>query len=97
MIEVDYRKKGKMHDIKITGHASGETGKNIICAGSSMLAYTLAEALMRIDDASVKIKDDGEIFRVTAEDNSKVRDVISTIMTGYELLENEYPQEVSLV
>jgi len=97
MIEVDYRKKGKMHDITITGHASGETGKNIICAGSSMLAYTLAEALMRIDDASVKIKDDGEIFRVTAEDSSKVRDVISTIMTGYELLENEYPQEVSLV
>lgn len=95
MIKVSDIKRGSIREICITGHASGKPGENIICAGASMLAYTMAEALLNAD-TDVKIVDDGDTFKFKVKENPKSKHVISTIMTGYKLLQDNYPKEVSL-
>ena len=98
MITVEHDDRGQIHDIKIQGHARyAKAGKDIVCAGASTLAFTLAEALEKIDDAAVKLSYDGDMLRIVAVKCPKGDLVIDTIMNGYSLLEENYPKNIEVI
>ena len=95
-----------MHDeraykIDIEGHAGYNPGLDIVCSAASVLGYTLANALMDIeaDKKNIQISENGEvhIFIVPIKQRSEeVRIIINTIMMGYELIADQYPENISL-
>lgn len=88
--------------IDIEGHALFNPGNDIVCAGASILGYTLMNALMNQDADIKKIKEDernGEIhikIKGTPESKQGIKTIIETIMLGYELLEDQYPANVNI-
>lgn len=101
MTEVKCRKEGREYTIDIEGHAGYRPGMDIVCSAASVLGYTLINALSDIeaDRVNVNTYEDGELHIniVPAEkDSEKVKIVIDTIMLGYELLAEQYPENVSV-
>lgn len=79
------------------GHAGyAPEGHDIVCAGASILAATLARALGGVNGYSYM--DDGERVRIscipTEEQSERVRHVFDTIDSGLGLLCNTYPNHV---
>ena len=89
------------YTIDIDGHAGYNPGMDIVCSAASILGYTLANALKDIeaDKKIISMGEDGEIHiciipvRVTAEE---ARVIVNTIMLGYTLLADQYPDNVSV-
>lgn len=89
----------------VKGHADfAERGKDIVCASVSILTYTIAKIVSDMKDCgeiaenSVIKLDNGEAFinahcRVK-ESYDELLGVFSTILTGYGLIADEYPQNV---
>lgn len=103
MIKIIYHRD--KNRVSIEGHAeSGEKGHDLVCASVSILAYTLA-SLMESMDKGVQVRDvtvdlDEEkgalISCEPAEDYiHSVRLMFDTICTGFDLLAQEYPDNVS--
>ena len=89
--------------VKVKGHAqSAEYGKDLICASASILFYTLVEALDRLQrDGKCKcevkaLEGDAEIKAIST-DPTEVIHVINTIMIGYEILAEDYPENVKIL
>lgn len=90
--------------VKITGHAeSAEKGKDLICASASILFYTLVENVDRMQreskcKAQIKaLEGDAEVKVIASPDyHDEVTKVINTIMVGYEILAEEYPEYLSI-
>ena len=89
----------KDYEIVLEGHACyAEPGQDIVCAAASMLFYALVGALeaRRID---VNADDGSEVKHVSAQPPKEFTfdtDVIlDTICTGYKLLADEYPENVT--
>lgn len=104
MTRVSTVTKGNKITIDIQGHAGFNPGNDIVCASASMLAYTLMQNLMDLTNVGLleycKTSEKNGILNIKVKTNNKgeavVKIVIKTIMTGYELLENQYPNNVSL-
>lgn len=91
------------YKIDIEGHSGYNPGNDIVCSASSILGYTLMNALM---DKNADIKEitcdeaAGEIhikIKGTEESRQDIRTIIETIMCGYELLMDQYPDNVNLM
>lgn len=89
--------------LQVEGHANyADRGTDIVCSAVSILSYTIAESIENID-AREKIIDiaDGHIYiEVAAEDVvSKAVCLVAfdTIMKGFELLAEYYPDNVRIV
>lgn len=84
----------------IDGHSGYNPGNDIVCASCSILTYTLLNALanMNTEEFDSKEYDEGFVVSVkgTRETWSEVKTVIETIMLGYELLQEQYPANVSV-
>lgn len=94
-IEFDNDKENRMLSLNVYGHAgAGEYGKDIICASASVLVYTLANNLNNIvDDDSVE--EDGHAF-IRCKANVRNMNAFKVIQVGFELLAEQYPQNVEL-
>ncbi|HKM28318.1 MAG TPA: ribosomal-processing cysteine protease Prp [Anaerovoracaceae bacterium] len=94
--ENDMRK----YTIMIDGHSGYNPGNDIVCASCSILTYTLLNALANMDTEEFDSKeyDGGFVIGVkgTRETWPEVKTVIETIMLGYELLQEQYPANVSV-
>lgn len=88
----------------MTGHArSGESGHDLVCAASSILAYTLAKNVAEIKDAgyayncAIELKP-GDAF-IECSPRRKYRSVVTmvfdTVCTGFDLLAQQYPEFIS--
>ena len=81
--------------ISIKGHSCyAQRGDDIVCAAVSILAQTMAECLLRqgistIDDMIIEAGD----VRLKWTDRPECLD---TIMTGFELLEANFPENVNI-
>jgi uncharacterized protein YsxB (DUF464 family) len=103
MIKITFNPK--KYDIKITGHANhGKKGEDIICAGVSMLFYTLAQSLsesMHMLKTEPIIENDdgnGHIQCVPKpEYEANVSLIYWTVLNGFDLLAKEYKKNVNLV
>jgi uncharacterized protein YsxB (DUF464 family) len=84
------------YTIDIEGHADFNPGNDIVCSAASILAYTLENALANKAESQLTVindTDNGEIHikvKSTRDNIRDIRTIITTIMTGYELLEEQY-------
>ena len=101
MIEIKFKPKTMM--VKVTGHAGqAEKGQDIVCSAVSILFYTLAQAVMDsrelLVDEPLIITNDGDGL-VACKPKEGYEGVIQrtywTILTGFELLAQEYKDYVS--
>lgn len=98
----------KNYTVTMRGHADfAENGKDIVCAGASTLLYTLANTLEEFRTAmtespSFTINGEGEKQRVTyrckpnEEYEPNVQLVFMTVTTGFNLLAENYPNNIKL-
>jgi len=107
MIKVDFDKYGSTYRIDMKGHALwGSIGNDIVCAASSILCYTLAENLQRLEK-------EGDICNLVCDiregdahfefepggydsDNSDTAEtVVFALLTGFSLLESQFPNNIT--
>ena len=101
MIEIKFKPETMM--VKVTGHAGmDEKGKDIVCSAVSALFYTLAKAVMdsrdALEDDPVIITNDGDGMvscKPKKEFEGTIQRTYWTILTGFDLLAQEYKDYVS--
>ena len=81
MIKIDY----KENLITISGHANYSNGNDIVCASVSSIMYTTVNALLRLDESSIKYTDNKD--KVTIE-ILKHNETIDTLKANSELTED---------
>lgn len=92
------------HHLSINGHAGyAPEGQDIVCAAVSSLTYTLANALMGLEqqglvaDLSLRM-DNGAVDMACVprgeSGKTALHTVYDTIVGGYELIARSYPQNV---
>ena len=107
MLKVTFTETPEKLSLRLEGHAGyAETGKDIVCASASILAYTLANI---VDNASmiyvgVKVVINLESGNTTIECECKDAETYASLADsyhhtklGYELLSYKYPQYVRLI
>lgn len=83
--------------IRLTGHAGGEYGKDIVCASVSSIVYTTVNAILNIDSSAIKVVDENDIFEINIlNEDEIVRKLINNMMVLCEQLEKQYPQKIKL-
>ena len=102
MIRIVYRRDE--HSVRICGHAgSGEAGHDLVCAAVSILAYTLASYVGRMEEMgaatySSAVLRSGEAMIVctpTKEMSGEVTRVMDSICEGFKILAGEFPKNVT--
>lgn len=102
MIQAVYHRK--FHRLSIEGHAgSGEYGHDIVCSAASILAYTLANAVLnmaecgQVRDPKVELEaGKGEVScRTIHKYEAPVTLIFDTLCAGFEVLASEYPNNIS--
>ena len=93
--------------LKVEGHAGqAEPGQDIVCSAASILAYTLAQEIkFRHKDGHLEgeptiVLEDGDATiscKVKKELEQDMRVVFDTIMSGFELIEHNYPQYLEIL
>ena len=102
MIEITFKPKTMM--VKVTGHAGqAEKGQDIVCSAVSILFYTLAQAVTDsrdlLKDEPCIITNDGDgLVACTPKEGfvGIIQRTYWTILTGFELLADEYKDYVKL-
>ena len=102
MIEIKFKPETMM--LKVTGHAGqAEKGQDIVCSAVSILFYTLAQAVMdsreALEDEPIIITNDGDGMvscKPKEEYVATMQRTYWTILTGFELLAQEYKDYVNL-
>ena len=93
MIKIDY----KENLITITGHANYSDGNDIVCASVSSIMYTTVNALLRIDEESIKYTDNKDKVTIEVLKHTDVIDsLIENMMSLYNQLELDYPKNVKI-
>lgn len=102
MIDVVYHRD--YYRVTVKGHAGfDEQGKDLICAGASVLLHTMAAAVTNLA-ADKKVhhpiirteKGEGEVSCVPHNRyRASVRLMFDTVCGGFELLARSYPEHIS--
>lgn len=94
---------GKKFSLTLKGHAgSADIGEDLVCASASILAYTLAQNVKdnKMGCESIKVrldKGDAEIACTPkAEYRTGIEIVYRAIVRGYELLQANFPDKISV-
>lgn len=90
-------------ELEVTGHAGqAEQGKDIVCSAVSMLFYTLADSLNKSEEmlkkhAIIKMENGNGYLkcRPKKEYQGNITLMYWTILNGYQLLAEEYPQYIT--
>ena len=93
MIKINF----KENLITITGHANYSDGNDIVCASVSSIMYTTVNALLRLDENSIKYTDNKD--KVTIEvlkHNDVIDTLIVNMMSLFNQLELDYPKNVKI-
>lgn len=102
MIRVRYEwdeEVGRLH-LSIRGHAgSAPAGRDLVCAGASMLAYTALEVLQEARDAGEAAsafhrEERGRMTMGSDFCDRGVKERVDAVCTGFRLLAERYPQYV---
>ena len=108
MVRADFftNKESGSITLKLTGHAGqAKKGEDIVCAGASILAYTVAQALQFMYEQGElqkkpRIKlEEGDTIIVAKPKTDSYAEALHTFFVaqvGYHLLAHNYPQYVTL-
>lgn len=106
MTTVEYTNRGGMFRLKADGHAAWDkTGRDLVCAAESMLAYTLLQSLQEakergwVQELDTDIWDGGILAEAVPAPNSMIRvaTIYRTVLTGYRMLSRRYPHNVEVL
>ena len=88
------------YQINIEGHANYNDGIDIVCSAVSTLSFTL---MCAIENKDVDLKNctynSGDVhiyIKPTKENQSEIDTIVETIMLGFAMLEEKYPDNVTL-
>ena len=102
MIKVLYHRN--LNRVSIEGHAhSGEIGHDLVCASTSILAYTLAAFVNNMKEAgqtkypTIELKEGQALIACNAPSKYKntVTFAFDAICAGFDLLAQDYPDNIS--
>lgn len=99
MTKIEIKDKDGVFDMSVEGHSGyAPAGTDIVCAGISTLTFTLFERIKKLPQIRnlSYVASDGKFhltFRHPLE-NAELEAIISTIVTGYQMLSEEYPENV---
>lgn len=101
MVNITFEPKN--FTLEVTGHAGqDEKGHDIVCSALSMLFYTLAQSVtmserMLKEEPVIRFDDGNGYIQCTPKEEyiGNISLVHWTIMNGFELLVEEYPQYIS--
>jgi len=83
--------------VGISGHSGyAEAGKDIVCAGISALAWTLAGALQKIEALEWLEEKDGDMA-IHYKQNLQAQIYVDMFATGAEMMEYKYPDNVRVL
>ena len=97
MIDIKYSRRDDMHELKLKGHAQyGETGSDIVCSAVSAITYSLLAFLDKHPECT---KDTWDNIRsgntkVYCQGDETVRTAFEMALTGYQMIAEEYPDNV---
>ena len=94
MITVTYEN----HAIKAVGHANyAQVGKDIVCAGVSILTYTLVSSLTELteDEIEVELDSGKNIIKFRENPSKRAQLLIDSFFIGIQALVAEYPDYVN--
>lgn len=102
MISVVYHRD--LNRITVEGHAqSGEAGHDLVCAATTILAYTVASSVEnmvaagQIKDHHIEFKEGYALVYCKAPSRLKstIMLMFDTVCAGFELLAHNYPENIS--
>lgn len=106
MIEVSVYKKGDEAELEISGHAGFNPGNDIVCAAASMLGQTFVQALLDMEyqrelcTVSTEHLDKGKLLAYGKANGTvsaiRLEAVAKTIITGFRMLAERFPDHVEL-
>lgn len=102
MTNITVEKNGDRHILHIEGHAGYSThGNDIVCAAVSILGYTWINELLVLEERKqvknvVYEEDNGKLFVEFSGGDNAVNTAYETILTGFEALQQNYPENISL-
>ena len=102
MLTVIYAEKGRRLSLLLEGHAGyAEAGRDIVCASASILAYTLASLVEAFGvEHNIRLNEGDSVIECYCHDPMKfteVKNAFDFAMVGYSILQQSYPQYVSLL
>ena len=93
MIKIQF----KENLITISGHANYSDGNDIVCASVSSIMYTTVNALLRLDENSIKYTDNKDKVIIEVLKHNDVIDMLITnMMSLFNQLELDYPKNVKI-
>jgi uncharacterized protein YsxB (DUF464 family) len=96
MIKVELKNNVDNQTINISGHAMfGEYGTDIVCAATSMLVFTIANQILKINKNFNVTIDVNDITFINDKKNSEINLLIDTMITGFDMLVEEYGEFIS--
>ena len=98
MIRIYASQTSENCEITIRGHAGYSMHNDIVCAAVSTLYYTLLEVLEKEAPLSITEKKEkkGKAY-LRFISNQRTSSSFSTILTGLELIEAEFPENVKII
>ena len=106
MIKINFTKKDGEFTLELTGHAGqAEPGRDIVCAATSILTYTVEQNILNMWDQGCLKKNPFSLLScgngviICNPKDDYVRDVenlYNFAQTGYKLLAENFPQYVEL-
>ena len=102
MTNITVEKKGDRHILHIEGHAGyGTHGNDIVCAAVSILGYTWLNELLimeerkQVQNVSYE-EDNGKLLIEFSGGDNAVNTAYETILTGFEALQQNYSENITL-
>ncbi|MDD3186878.1 MAG: ribosomal-processing cysteine protease Prp [Bacilli bacterium] len=92
-------KKGKhIKEIEMTGHANfADFGKDIVCAAISSIVTTTINAIIRIDDSSIKYTvNDGYIKIEILKNNEIINILIENMLEELKSIQDKYKKNIKI-
>lgn len=96
-------------EFRITGHSNAErvNDYDLVCCSCSILLYTLIEELsvhdmiLNIEEVEQALADSIEShklpdIKILIRDSENHSDILETVLNGYKLLEQNYPDNVKI-
>lgn len=108
MILVKITEEGNALALSLEGHAGYDvSGKDIVCASASILAYTVAqlvcemEACERLKESPlVRLSEGDALVEAKCKDQKaleEARRIMHFAKAGYSMLQNSYPEYIKLI
>ena len=99
MIKVDIKAKNNLvNSITISGHSNySESGKDIVCSAVSSIAITTVNAILKINEHSIKYEDkDGYLKINVLLHNDTINTLIDNMIELLEELQEQYKKYVKI-